>query len=101
MKDNFDKCFDMPLKNKRGVVNHPEDLGGATNLDGTKRVMQEFLGSTILMGEMKALTADDVKPVYKKPYADKVHFDELTAGLDWAVLHWAVNSGTGRTAKRW
>ena len=51
------------------------------------------------MGEMKALTPEDVKPVYKKLYADKVRFDDLPAGLDWAVLDWAVNSGTGRAAK--
>ena len=99
MKDNFDKCFEMLLKHEGGFVNHLEDLGGATNLDGTKRMMQEFLGSTILMGEMKALTADYMKPVYKKLYADKVCFDKLPDGLNWAVLDWAVKSGTARAAK--
>ena len=66
MKDNFDKCFDLLLKHEGGFVNHPEDLGGATNLDGTKRVIQEFLGRPVLMDEMKALIAEDVKPFYKK-----------------------------------
>ena len=61
--------------------------------------MQEFLRRAVSMGEMKALTPEDVKPVYKKLYADKVRFDDLPAGLDWAVLDWAVNSGTGRAAK--
>ena len=46
------------------------------------------------MGEMKALTPEDVKPIYRKLYADKVRFDDLLSGLDWAV-----NSGTGRAAK--
>jgi lysozyme family protein len=32
-------------------------------------------------------------------YADKVCFDKLPDGLNWAVLDWAVNSGTGRAAK--
>ena len=79
-------------------MNHPEDPGGATNLGVTKRVMQEFLGRAVSMGEMKSLTTEDVKPVYKKLYVDKVRFDELPAELDWAVLDWAVNSGAGRAA---
>jgi len=99
MKNNFDKCFEMLLKHEGGFVNHPEDPGGATNLGVTKRVMQEFLGRAVSMGEMKALTPEDVKPVYKKLYADKVRFDDLPSGLDWAVLDWAVNSGPGRAAK--
>ena len=97
-KKNFDKCFDRLLKHEGGFVNHPEDPGGATNLGVTKRAMQEFLGRAVSMGEMKSLTPEDVKPVYKKLYADKIRFDELPAGLDWAVLDWAVNSGTGRAA---
>ncbi len=66
MKDKLDKCFNILLKHKCGVVNHPEDLGRATNLDGTKRMIQEFLGRPVLMDEMKALIAEDVKPFYKK-----------------------------------
>ena len=98
-KENFDKCFDLLLKHEGGFVNHPEDPGGATNLGVTKRVMQEFLGRAVSMGEMKALTSEDVKSVYKKLYAVKVRVDDLPSGLDWAVLDWAVNSGPGRAAK--
>lgn len=98
-KKNFDRCFDMLLKHEGGFVNHPEDPGGATNFGVTKRVMQEFLGRHVSMSEMRALTPADVRPIYRKLYADKVRFDDLPSGLDWAVLDWAVNSGTGRAAK--
>ena len=40
------------------------------------------------MGEMKSLTPEYVKPVYKKLYADKVCFDKLPDGLNWAVSDW-------------
>ena len=89
----------MLLKHEGGFVDHPKDLGGVTNLGVTKRVMQEFLDRDVSMGEMKALTAEDGQRVYKKLYADKVHFDELVAGLDWALLDWAASSGLGRGAK--
>ena len=71
MKDNFDKCFDMLLKHEGGFVNHWKDPGGATNLGVTKRVMLEYHGRAVSMGEMKALTSEDVKPFYKKRYAEK------------------------------
>lgn len=66
MKEIFVKYFDVLLKYEGGFFNHPEGLGGATNLGVTKRVMQEFLGRALSMGEMKAITPTDVKLVYKK-----------------------------------
>ena len=65
----------MLLKHEGGFVDHPKDPGGVTNLGVTKRVMQEFLDRDVSMGEMKALTAEDVKLVYEKLYADKIRFD--------------------------
>ena len=64
-----------------GFVNHPEDPAGTTNLGVTKGTMQQYLGSHVSMGEMKFLTPEDVKPLYKKLYADKVSFDDLPSGL--------------------
>ena len=89
----------MMLYHEGGFVNHPEDSAGATNLGVTKGTMQQYLGRLVSMGEMKSLTPEDLKPIYRKLYADKVRFDDLLSGLDWAVLDWAVNSGTGRAAK--
>ena len=48
---------------------------------------------------MKALTIEDVAPIYKKKYWDLVKGDDLPSGLDWCTFDWAVNSGTGRAAK--
>jgi len=99
MRKNFDKCFEMLLAHEGGFVNHPEDPGGATNLGVTKRTLQEYLGRHVSMDEMRNLTPEDVKPIYRKNYADAVCFDDLPGGLDWAMLDWAVNSGAGRAAK--
>ena len=49
--------------------------------------------------EMRDLTPDDVAPIYKKNYWDRVKGDSLPSGLDWACFDWAVNSGSGRPAK--
>ena len=82
MKDNFDKCFDMMLNHEGGFVNHPEDPAGVTNLGVTKSTMQQYRDRHVSMGEMKSLTPEVVKPIYRKLYFDKVRFEDLPSGLD-------------------
>ena len=95
MKDNFDECLKMLLHHEGGYVNHPSDPGGETNLGVTKKVYQEWGGTK----DMKDLTVEDVAPIYKKNYWNRCKCDDLEAGVDWVVFDWAVNSGTGRSAK--
>jgi len=45
------------------------------------------------------LTREDVEPIYKKNYWDRVKGDYLPAGLDLCVFDFGVNAGTGRAAK--
>jgi lysozyme family protein len=99
MKENFDSCLDMLLAHEGGFVNHPKDPGGMTNLGVTKKVYEEFTGREVDEAEMRALTRDDVAPLYKANYWDRVKGDELPSGVDWCMFDWAVNSGTGRAAK--
>ena len=95
MEDNFDECLKMLLHHEGGYVNHPSDPGGETNLGVTKKVYQEWGGTK----DMKDLTVEDVAPIYKKNYWDRCKCDDLESGVDWVVFDWAVNSGTGRSAK--
>jgi lysozyme family protein len=48
---------------------------------------------------MKDLLVEDVAPIYKKNYWDRVKGDDLPAGLDLCVFDFGVNAGTGRSAK--
>ena len=97
--ENFDKCLKMLLKHEGGFVNHPDDPGGITNLGVTKKVYDEWIGRESTEQEMRDLTPDDVGPIYKKNYWNRVKGDSLYSGLDWACFDWAVNSGSGRPAK--
>ncbi len=99
MKENFDKCLKMLLSHEGGFVNHPEDPGGITNLGVTKKVYDEWTGRESTEQEMRDLTPEDVAPIYKKNYWDRVKGDSLPSGLDWACFDWCVNSGSGRPAK--
>ena len=99
MKSNFDKCLAMLLEHEGGYVNSKHDRGGMTNLGVTKRVYDEWVGRESTEQEMRDLTPDDVAPIYKKNYWDRVKGDQLPSGVDWCAFDWAVNSGSGRPAK--
>ena len=95
MKSNYDKCLETILHHEGGYVNHPKDPGGETNLGVTKRVYLEHGGTK----DMKDLLVEDVAPIYKKGYWDKMKGDDLPGGLDLCVFDFGVNAGPGRSAK--
>ena len=95
MQSNYDKCLETILHHEGGYVNHPKDPGGETNLGVTKRVYEEHGGTK----DMKDLTVEDVAPIYKNGYWDKVKGDELPGGLDLCVFDMCVNAGRHRATK--
>ena len=95
MNKNYDKCLETILHHEGGYVNHPKDPGGETNLGVTKRVYLEHGGTK----DMKDLLVEDVAPIYKKGYWDKMKCDDLPSGLDLCVFDFGVNAGPGRAAK--
>lgn len=99
MKQNFDNSLKMLLKHEGGYVNHPRDPGGMTNLGVTKRVYEAWVGHEVDEAAMRALTPDDVAPIYRANYWDAVWGDHLPSGVDFSVFDWAVNSGPSRAIK--
>lgn len=99
MKHNFDACFDEMIKSEGGYVNHPKDPGGRTNLGVTQKVWEFYTGKPATESDMRALTKDVVKPLYRKNYWDEVCGDKLPSGVDYVLFDLAVNSGYMRAVK--
>jgi len=99
MNNNWEQCFALVLKNEGGYVDNPSDPGGATNLGCTKATWEAFVGHEVTKDDIKALTPNDVMPLYKKNYWDKINGDALPLGVDYAVFDFAINSGVNRAAK--
>jgi lysozyme family protein len=99
MQSNFNRSLLLLLQHEGGYVNHPSDPGGMTNLGVTAKVWESWVGHPVDEKQMKALTSDDVAPLYKRKYWDACRADELVSGLDYAVFDCAVNSGVGRSVK--
>lgn len=98
MRENWEKSFAETIKHEGGYVDHPKDPGGATNLGITIGTLSNWLGREATKAEVKALTIDKVKPIYRKNYWDVVKGDDLPSGVDFAVYDFAVNSGPSRAA---
>jgi lysozyme family protein len=98
--ENYQTCLEMILHHEGGYVNHPKDPGGETNLGVTKRVYEEWtMSQDLITKDMKDLTVEDVAPIYRKNYWDRIKADNIPAGLDLCVFDFGVNAGTGRSAK--
>jgi lysozyme family protein len=99
MQSNFNRSLLLLLKHEGNFVNHPSDPGGMTNLGVTAKVWESWVGHPVDEKQMRALTAEDVAPLYKRKYWDACRADEFVSGLDYAVFDCAVNSGVGRAVK--
>ena len=71
---------------RRRIRKSSRDPGGMTNLGVTKKVYDEWTGRESTEQEMRDLTPEDVAPIYKKNYWDRVKGDSLPSGLDWALF---------------
>ena len=102
MKKNFDKCLQMLLVHEGGFTADKFDPGndgdgygnqGSTNMGVTAKTYAAYTGQPAPIEVMKALTFDDIAPIYKQNYWDRARCDDLASGLDWSVFDWQVNSG--------
>jgi len=88
---SFDKCFTRLLGNEGGYVNNPADPGGETNWGISKRSYPAL--------DIKNLTQDDAKAIYKRDFWDSCRCEELFPVLAFAVFDCAVNSGCRQAVK--
>ena len=98
MQQNFEFALASTLREEGGFTSDPRDRGGPTNLGVTQRVWEDYIGHAVDDAAMRALTIDDVRPLYRIRYWDKIKGDALPTGLDCALFDFAVNSGPYRAS---
>ena len=99
MKENFENALERVLVHEGGYVDHPKDPGGATNRGVTLATFQRFYGKQMGKEDLKGISGEQIKHIYKMGYWDKCRCDDLPVGVDYVVFDQAVNSGPGRSAK--
>ncbi len=98
MTKTVDKLIDDVLRHEGGYVNDPDDPGGATNYGVTIHTMRRFgldvTGDGVVdIRDVKSLTEDDARRVYKLEYFEKPRIGELPEVLQPSVFDMYVNSG--------
>lgn len=99
MKDNFNYIMDkLIFPSEGGYSDHPRDPGGATNMGITIGTLRAYRGKAVTKADVRALTKDEAREIYRKNYWNKVSGDLLPDGVDAVTMDSAVNSGVGRGA---
>lgn len=99
MKNNFDACLTRVLKDEGGYSNTPGDNGGPTKYGITIHDVQLYVNKNATAKDVKALTVDQAKDIYKHKYWDSLDGDNLPSGVDYTCFDYGVNSGLGRPRK--
>jgi lysozyme family protein len=81
----FDDAFEDLIGHEGGYVNDPRDPGGETKYGISKRAYPHV--------DIKALTVDQAKVIYRRDYWAPAQCDTLPASVAFDVFDMAVNSG--------
>jgi lysozyme family protein len=96
---NYGASLARVLAHEGGYTDHPDDPGGPTNFGITIADYRRYVKPDANAAEVKAMSIDDAKAIYRSKYWDALHCDALPAGLDYAIFDYGVNSGIARAAK--
>jgi lysozyme family protein len=88
---SFEKSVKHVLDHEGGYVNHPSDPGGETKYGISKRSYPNF--------DIRNLTLDQAKMIYKKDYWDKIKGDQLPDDVAFILFDMAVNLGIFQAVK--
>jgi lysozyme family protein len=91
MKVNFEEIIEVVLEHEGGYVNDPKDPGGETKYGVSKRAYPNE--------DIKNLTEEGAKDIYRRDYWDKNRCAELPESLRHIYFDMCVNMGAGRATK--
>lgn len=103
MNTRFDRCFELVIGHEGSFTDDRRDRGNWTSgvigkgqLKGTKYGVSAMSYPNI---DIKNLTLDQAKEIYRKDFWNKNKCDELPAGIDYLVFDSAINHGGSRAIR--
>ena len=87
----FDDAFKRLIGHEGGLSDDPNDPGGLTKYGISQRSYPNV--------DIKALTLDDAKAIYKRDYWNAVQMEHLPEGIRFDLFDMAVNSGVSQAVK--
>lgn len=95
----YESALARLLAHEGGYTDHPDDPGGPTNFGITIADYRRYAKADATAADVRAMSGDEAKAIYRKRYWDAQRCDDLPAGVDYAVFDYGVNSGIGRAGK--
>jgi len=95
----YDEALRRLLVHEGGYSNHPSDPGGPTNFGITLADYRKYVEPDATADDVRDMSVDEAKAIYRKRYWDAQRCDELPCGVDYSVFDYGVNSGIGRSGK--
>lgn len=95
----YDTAISAILAHEGGYCNEPDDPGGPTNWGITIADARKYWKGDASAADVRAMPLPVAKDIYRKHYAFPVRYNDLPAGVDYSVLDYGINSGTGRAGK--
>lgn len=99
MPTKFETCHAITAKWEGGWSDHERDPGGKTMYGITQATLSAYYGRPASVAEIRGLTKETAKAIYRSEYWDRVAGDVLPDGVDLCVYDFGVNSGPSRAAK--
>jgi len=97
---NFETVFDRLIGHEGGWSDDPRDpgnwTGGRPNVGQLKGTKFGIAANTYPDIDIKGLTLDAAKAIYRRDWWDKIHADELPGAIAFQVWDFAVNAGMSR-----
>lgn len=84
----FDSAFTLLMEFEGYLSDDADDAGGLTKYGISQRAYPDL--------DIRALTLDDARRIYRRDYFDKAHCGDLPADIATVVFDAAVNMGTHR-----
>lgn len=98
-KETYEKALANVLRHEGGYTNHPRDPGGPTNFGITIYDYHLYIDKNGTAQDVKNMSVDQAKAIYKSKYWDILRCDDLPIGVDYSVFDLGVNSGIGRAGQ--
>lgn len=104
MRDSFLPALGVVRFWEGGLVDHPRDPGGITNLGVSLRFLRaiglDINGDGVVdRADIIDIAPADVAKLFRRHFWDRLLCDQLPAGIDVAVFDCGVNQGNARSAR--
>ena len=99
MKETYDRAMQKVYADEGGYSHDAGDPGGPTNYGITIHDARMYWKSDATADDVRHMPKSVAAIIYEKHYAAPLHYNDLPAGVDYAVLDYGINSGISRAAR--